>query len=159
MGPWLNSGPRWRVSWPEGTECRPYPCPGGYIEPIWRADGVHRREIGQPARLCVHEAAHTVLRFALGRHCGPTVVRTKYRPGTNGIYALGCGVSLPWVPPDTPIPDFDAPRDAGPCQTPALPSKATASSWLKYGPGELVALRQLSHRRLFTYRFQGDLRL
>src|ERR1700730_16343744 len=64
---------------------------------------------------CVHEAAHTVLRFALGRHCGPTIVKTRFELGADGgLYAQTCGTSFSWLPPDAPLPEIELPRARAP---------------------------------------------
>ena len=86
---------RWRCTYEEGMNA---------AEPQdWRFDSHWAREIGQPACTCVHEAGHTVVRYALGFHAGPTVVQTRFEKEHDLLWATTCGVSCPQR--DKPLPD------------------------------------------------------
>jgi hypothetical protein len=78
---------RWRCSYSEGMNAAD--------AQVWRFDGHIAVENGQSLCVSVHEASHSTLRFALGFHCGPTVIQTRFRrePSTHILRALTTGVS------------------------------------------------------------------
>jgi hypothetical protein len=66
----------------------------------WVYEGPVLRVRGEVAAIANHEAAHTVVRYALGSRSGAVSVKTIYGRGPNGVtQAMVTGVSEPWREP------------------------------------------------------------
>jgi hypothetical protein len=96
---------KWRCTYDEGMNAND--------AQVWRYDGHVAVENGAALAICHHETSHSALRFALGFHCGPTVVQTRFRrePGSYILRALTSGASYGSgtgrLPDIVEIPKFD----------------------------------------------------